>query len=119
MIGTIATGPDLIETGWKVHLPALYQHIRRKYFTAKDIGRNIRRQRIDVYTGEGSQARRVAHGMTAKNQQAYLFICLPAGVIDPVAGLNAICTEKNHGTGRMRISLINLTVYICLAWANV
>lgn len=68
-VGTIATDPNVIASGKPVVIASLYKYIKRKRFIAKDVGRNIRRRRIDVYTGEGHAAKQIAYRLTKQNQR--------------------------------------------------
>ena len=69
VVGTIATDPAVIASGQTVTIPALYQHVKRRRFVAKDVGRNIRQRRIDVYTGEGHAAKKRAYRLTRRDHR--------------------------------------------------
>ncbi len=69
MRGTIATDPTVIASGQSVTIPGLYTYLDKKHFIAKDVGRNNRQRRIDVYTGEGDKAKHIAYRLTDRNHK--------------------------------------------------
>jgi len=69
ILGTIATDPRLIASGQSVMIPGLHKHLHKKRFIAKDVGRNIRQRRIDVYTGEGRAAKQMAYRLTKRDRR--------------------------------------------------
>ena len=68
-VGTIATDPDVIASGRSITIPEMYHYLKRKRFIAKDVGRNIRKRRIDVYTGEGYTAKKAAYKLTRRDHR--------------------------------------------------
>lgn len=65
-IGSIATDQQYIERGQQVRIPTLPEMMRHKVFTADDVGSAIKRQHIDIYTGEGKQAEKLSWKITGK-----------------------------------------------------
>lgn len=65
-MGSIATDRQYIERGRAVSIPTLLEAMEQKVFTANDVGSAIKKQHIDIYTGEGKQAEKLTWKITGK-----------------------------------------------------
>lgn len=66
-IGTIATDLSQVEPNSVVNIPEVEKILNVPQFIAQDVGRAIKDKKIDVYTGEGQQAKRLSIQITGKH----------------------------------------------------
>lgn len=64
--GSIATDRRYIERERQVNIPTLPKIMKHQIFTADDVGSAIKGHHVDIYTGEGKQAEKLAWKITGK-----------------------------------------------------
>lgn len=64
--GSIATDRHYIKRGRQVMIPTLPDVMSQQMFTANDVGSAIKKQHIDIYTGEGKPAEKLSWKITGK-----------------------------------------------------
>ena len=67
VVGSIAVDPQIIKPGTKITIPTLLQPWNQTVFDSNDVGPAIIGKHIDVYTGEGLDARKEAFRITGYN----------------------------------------------------
>ena len=67
MIGTIATDAALVEPDSVVNIPEVEKILKVPQFVAQDVGQAIKNKKIDVYTGEGQQAKELSSQITGNH----------------------------------------------------
>ena len=67
VVGSIAVDPQIIKPGTKITIPTLLQPWNQTIFDSNDVGPAIIGKHIDVYTGEGLDARKEAFRITGYN----------------------------------------------------
>ncbi|MCW8878421.1 MAG: 3D domain-containing protein [Kangiellaceae bacterium] len=66
-IGTIATDAGLVEPNSVVNIPEVEKILKVPQFVAQDVGQAIKNKKIDVYTGEGKQAKELTLRITGNH----------------------------------------------------
>ncbi|TKB43206.1 3D domain-containing protein [Thalassotalea mangrovi] len=71
VIGEVAVDNRIIPKQSQVHIPNIKAHLNRSEFIASDVGSAIKQKHVDVYTGEGDQARHKTYAITGFHQVCY------------------------------------------------
>ncbi|WP_185968070.1 3D domain-containing protein [Thalassotalea sp. PS06] len=70
-LGEVAVDNTLIAKQSTVIIPHTAEHIQRSTFVATDVGSAIKQKHVDVYTGEGEQARLKTYAITGYHQVCF------------------------------------------------
>jgi len=70
-IGAIAVDNNLIAKNTLVSIPQIQTILGISQFHAVDVGSAIKKQHIDIYTGEGDKARKLSYKVTGKHQVCF------------------------------------------------
>ncbi len=65
-IGTVATDPMVVTTGSRVVIENMESSLPEHQFVARDVGALVKRNHIDVYTGEGEAAKHLTWQITGQ-----------------------------------------------------
>ena len=63
----IAADPLVLEQGSKIKIPTLIEPWNQEVLTVRDIGPSIKGKHVDIYTGEGDEARIETERITSEN----------------------------------------------------
>lgn len=66
-MGMVAVDSSLVPLSSRVRIPSLDQVLGKQIFVANDVGGGVKKKHIDIYTGEGIQAKKLAYNVTGKN----------------------------------------------------
>jgi 3D (Asp-Asp-Asp) domain-containing protein len=91
-IGAVAVDNRVIKPGSRVSIPAIEKHIDRSVFIASDVGSGVKNRHVDVYTGEGNNARLKSYLVTGKHQ-----VCTTAKNPAPVEEPSRKCKCQSSG----------------------
>jgi 3D (Asp-Asp-Asp) domain-containing protein len=81
-LGAIAVDNQQIPKNSEVHIPTLHSIMLIDRFIAVDVGSAIKKQHIDVYTGEGRKAKTQTHQVTGLHR-----VCINPNAAAPVTEL--------------------------------
>ena len=81
-IGAIAVDKDFLSFGSRLVIPSVQDQLNISEFIAVDVGSGVRKRHIDIYTGEGQEARRRSYAVTGQHQ-----VCLLGKKGSPVIDL--------------------------------
>jgi 3D (Asp-Asp-Asp) domain-containing protein len=70
-VGAIAVDNKLITKNTLVNIPNIQSILGIDQFHAVDVGSAIKNKHIDIYTGEGDNARKLSYKVTGKHQVCY------------------------------------------------
>lgn len=70
-IGAIAVDNNLIAKNTLVNIPSIQNILAINQFHAVDVGSAIKKQHIDIYTGEGDHAKKLSYRITGKHQVCF------------------------------------------------
>lgn len=70
-IGMAAVDPNVVAIGRRFSVPSLQTEWRDYTFVAADVGGLIKQKHIDIYTGEGQQAKATTYRLTGHHKICY------------------------------------------------
>jgi len=84
LLGEVAVDNTVIGKGERVSIPSAEKYLNIKEFTANDVGSQIKKRHIDVYTGEGLAAKELSYKVTGVHM-----VCTGSKVQAPVGELTS------------------------------
>jgi 3D (Asp-Asp-Asp) domain-containing protein len=66
-VGVAAADPKRLSTGKQFYIKSEKQFFKEQYFVVRDVGQKIKNKHIDIYTGEGTQAKYETWNVTGHN----------------------------------------------------
>jgi len=70
-IGAIAVDNNIINKNTLVNISSIQNVLGINQFHAVDVGSAIKNKHIDIYTGEGDNARKLSYKVTGKHQVCF------------------------------------------------
>jgi len=67
-IGKVAADPAYLASGVTIHIDNMLDTLGRGQFKVADVGSSVKGRHIDVYTGEGEQARKASWAVTGSHR---------------------------------------------------
>jgi 3D (Asp-Asp-Asp) domain-containing protein len=71
-VGSVAVDNRIIGKGKRLHIPFVQGLLNVESFIANDVGSAIKKYHIDIYTGEGDQARLLTYKISGKQKVCIL-----------------------------------------------
>jgi 3D (Asp-Asp-Asp) domain-containing protein len=65
--GMVAVDSSMVPLYSRIRIPGLDLVLGQQIFTASDVGTAVRDKHVDIYTGEGAQAKKLAYDITGPN----------------------------------------------------
>jgi len=65
-LGMVAVDPKFVPLSQRIEIPELEAWLTAKQLLASDVGGGVKKKHIDIYTGEGEEAKKLSFKVTGR-----------------------------------------------------